>query len=232
MDNIIHEAKSLNHNTFISHVFATSDEGKAEILNVIQYSLSAVLPVVLLNKTIQKFVPEADIEKSSLELLAEIFIQIVVMFIGIVLIHRVITYFPTYSGYKYEAFNLTTVILAFLVIVLSLQTKLGIKVNILVDRAMELWNGPGKENKKQGRKEGMSGQQNHQPSQADSMDDSRMQTGMFPPPPAVTTTNRSSGQGYDYMVKVQGSGSGAPQGDYNDFGPAPANSALAGGSFW
>jgi hypothetical protein len=149
------------------------------------------------------------------------------MFIGIVLIHRVITYFPTYSGYKYEAFNLTTVVLAFLVIVLSLQTKLGIKVNILVDRVMELWNGPGKENKKQGRKEGI---QNHQPSQADSLDDSRTQTGMFPPPPAVTTTNRSSGQGYDYMVKVQGSG--APQGEYSDFGPAPANSALAGGSFW
>ena len=229
MDNIIHEAKSINQNTFISHVFSTTDEGKAEVLNVIQYSLSAILPVVLLNKTIQKFVPEADIEKSSLELLAEIFIQIVVMFIGVVLIHRVITYFPTYSGYKYEAFNLTTVILAFLVIVLSLQTKLGIKVNILVDRVMELWNGPGAEKKKQGRKEAM---QNHQPRQADSVDDSRTQTGMFPPPPAVTTTNRSSGQGYDYMMKV--SGSGAPQGDFNEFSPVPAaaNSLLAGGSFW
>jgi hypothetical protein len=230
MENIIHEAKSINQNTFINHVFDSSDEGKAEILNVIQYSLTAILPVVLLNKTIQKFVPEADIEKSSLELLAEIFIQIVVMFIGVVLIHRVITYFPTYSGYKYEAFNLTTVILAFLVIVLSLQTKLGIKVNILVDRAYELWNGPGAEKNKQGRKEGLT--QNHQPSQADSLDDSRMQTGMYPPPPAVTTSNRSSGQGYDYSLKV--SGSGAPQGDFSDFSPMPAaaNSLLAGGSFW
>jgi len=232
MDNIIHEAKSINHNTFISHVFNTSDEGKAEVLNVIQYSLSAILPVVLLNKTIQKFVPEADIEKSSLELLAEIFIQIVVMFIGIVLIHRIITYFPTYSGYKYEAFNLTTVILAFLVIVLSLQTKLGIKVNILVDMVHELWNGPGAKEKKQGRKEGMSGAQNHQSSQADSLDDSRTQTGMFPPLPSATNTTRNSGQGYDYSVKV--SGSGAPQGDFSDYSAAPAaaNSLLAGGSFW
>jgi hypothetical protein len=230
MENIIHEAKSINQNTFINHVFDSSDEGKAEILNVIQYSLTAILPVVMLNKTIQKFIPEADVEKSSLELLAEIFIQIVVMFIGVVLIHRIITYFPTYSGYKYEAFNLTTVILAFLVIVLSLQTKLGIKVNILVDRAYELWNGPGAEKKKQVRKEGLS---QHQPSQADTLDDSRTQTGMYPPPPAVTTSNRSSGQGFDYMMKVQGTG-GAPQGDFSDFGPAPmpANSALAGGSFW
>ena len=228
MENIIHEAKSINQNTFINHVFDSSDEGKAEILNVIQYSLTAILPVVMLNKTIQKFVPEADVEKSSLELLAEIFIQIVVMFIGVVLIHRVITYFPTYSGYKYEAFNLTTVILAFLVIVLSLQTKLGIKVNILVDRAYELWNGPGAEKKKQGRKEGMN---QHQPSQADSLDDSRTQTGMFPPLPTATNNNRSSGQGFDYAVKVQGTG-GAPQGDFSDFSPMPANSGLAGGSFW
>lgn len=231
MDNIIHEAKSINQNTFLNHVFDSSEEGKAEILNVIQYSLTAILPVVLLNKTIQKYIPEADVEKSSLELLAEIFIQTVVMFIGVVLIHRVITYFPTYSGYKYEGFNLTTVILAFLVIVLSLQTKLGIKVNILVDRALELWNGPGAEKKRPVRKEGMSGVQNHQSSQADSLDDSRNQTGVFPPLPSATNTARNSGQGFDYAVRVSGSG-GAPQGDYSDFGPMPANSGLAGGSFW
>ena len=105
MDSIVQEAKSFNHNSFIEHVFSTSEESKAEILNVIQYSLSAIIPVVGLNKSIQRFIPEADVEKSSLELLAEIFMQLVIMFIGIILIHRLITYFPTYSGYKYESFN-------------------------------------------------------------------------------------------------------------------------------
>ena len=224
MDNIISEARSLNQNTFLNHVFDTSEEGKAEILNVVQYAVTGILPIVALNKTIQKFIPEADIEKSSLEVLAEIFIQIVVMFIGIVLIHRLITYFPTYSGYKYEACNLTTVILAVLVIVLSLQTKMGIKVNILVDRALEMWNGPSKETV---RKESKRPVNNHAVSQADSLDNSGVQNGVFPPAPAVATSNRSSGQGHDYMIKAS-----APMNDYNDFGPAPANSALAGGSFW
>jgi hypothetical protein len=54
---------------------------------------------------------------------------------------------------------------------------------------------------------------------------------MYPPLPTATNNNRSSGQGFDYSLKVSGSG-GAPQGDFSDFGPAPANSALAGGSFW
>jgi hypothetical protein len=227
MDNIISEARSINQNTFLNHIFDTSEEAKAEILNVVQYAITGILPVVALNKTIQKFIPEADIEKSSLEVLAEIFIQIVVMFVGVVIIHRLITYFPTYSGYKYEAFNLTTVILAFLVIVLSLQTKLGIKVNILVDRALELWNGPSKEAVKKDSKRPVN---NHATSQADTLDNSGVQNSMFPPPPAITTSNRSSGQGHDYMLKA--SGQGGPMSDFNEFSPAPANSALAGGSFW
>ena len=224
MDNIISEARSINQNTFLNHIFDTSEEAKAEILNVVQYAITGILPVVALNKTIQKFIPEADIEKSSLEVLAEIFIQIVVMFVGVVLIHRLITYFPTYSGYKYEAFNLTTVILAFLVIVLSLQTKLGIKVNILVDRALELWNGPSNESVKKDSKRPVN---NHATSQADTLDNSGVQNGMFPPAPAMATSNRSSGQGHDYMMKAS-----SPINNFNEFSPAPANSALAGGSFW
>ena len=64
--------------TFISHVFSTKEEDKAEILNVVQYSVFGILPIVILNKLIQKFVPEADPEKSSLELLAEILIQLII----------------------------------------------------------------------------------------------------------------------------------------------------------
>ena len=76
MDNIISEARSINDNTFLNHIFSTAEEGKAEILNVVQYAVMGILPVVALNKTIQKFIPEADVEKSSLEVLAEIFIEL------------------------------------------------------------------------------------------------------------------------------------------------------------
>ena len=58
------------------------------------------------------------------------------------IIHRIITFVPTYSGEKYAEFNLTHIILAMLVIILSLQTKLGEKVSILVDILIELWEGP------------------------------------------------------------------------------------------
>ena len=37
------------------------------MMNIIQYSLMAVVPIVFLNKSIQKFVPDIDEEKGSLE---------------------------------------------------------------------------------------------------------------------------------------------------------------------
>ena len=38
------------------------------MLNVIQYGLMAIIPVIILNKLVHRFIPEADPDKSSLEL--------------------------------------------------------------------------------------------------------------------------------------------------------------------
>ena len=151
------------------------------------------------------------------------------MFCGIILIHRIITYVPTYSGFKYENLMLTNVILAFLIIVLSIQTKLGIKVNILVDRVNELWNGTDGKEKKETVKNGVRVSQplsKHSPSQADYLDNSGTQTGMFPPAPVATTRQSGASDMYDMMMPGRGASSG------NDYGllsgPMAANSVLGG----
>ena len=69
--------------SFFKHVFNFDDDTKGEILNILQYSLIAIIPVIILNKTMQKYVPEADDKKNSLEITAEVVIQIIVMFIGL-----------------------------------------------------------------------------------------------------------------------------------------------------
>jgi hypothetical protein len=126
---------------FVKHVFSFDDDSKSEILNIIQYSLIALIPVVVLNKTMAKYIPEADENKGTLEIVAEVLIQVISMFMGLLIIHRVITFVPTYSGTKYPEYNITFIVLAVLMITLSLQTKLGEKVGILFDRTTELWNG-------------------------------------------------------------------------------------------
>jgi hypothetical protein len=226
---ILQETKESARKTFLGHVFSSAEEDKAEIFNVLQYAIYALIPIVVLNKLIQRFIPEADPDKSSLEILFEIAIQVIVIFCGIIVIHRIITYFPTYSGFKYDNLTLTNVILAFLMIVLSIQSKLGTKANIIVDRVMELWEGTsgGRPDKKslKGSMRVSSPMSGHTSSQADYLDSMASQNDIFPPGPAVQSTSRSDS--YDYMMK---SGGSSAQSDYVTPQIMPANSLL-GGSF-
>jgi hypothetical protein len=219
-------AADIGRKTFFTHVFDTSTESNAEIMNVTQYALLAIIPVLILNKLVQRFVPEADLDKSSMELTIEIVLQTIIMFIGILFIHRVITYIPTYSGFRYEHLTLTNVVLAFLVIVLSLQTKLGIKVNILYDRVIDLWNGTSPEEKKTAMKNRVRVNESmvtHTPSQADYLDGGAG-SAMYPPAPIVQSKPNSS---YDHMMRG-GQAAAAPM---MSMGPAPANSMLGGSGF-
>lgn len=126
---------------FVSHLFANTAEGKAEVLNIFQYVFLAVIPVFMLNKAISLYIPGADETKDTIEMLVEIVLQLIFMFGGIILIHRLITYMPTYSGYKYDPLILTNAILSFLIILFSIQSKLSAKMNILYFRAQEKING-------------------------------------------------------------------------------------------
>jgi len=197
--------------TFFNHVFSTTDESKAEIMNVLQYAGLALIPVVVLNKIIQRFIPDADPDKSSLEIVFEILLQIVLIFTGIILIHRSITYFPAYSGFPYGNLLLTNSTLTFLIIILSIQTKMGIKVNILLDRVMEMWNG-GSEPAPQ-RRRGGGAAPSHTESRADHLDNPTVQAGLMPPAPVSTTR-----------------GAQAPVQQF-DMEPVAANSVFGGGGF-
>lgn len=126
---------------FFNHVLDFGDESKTEFMNLAQFSILALIPIVVLNKTVHSLVPEANMMKGSLELSMEVLGQTVVMLSGLVLIQRIITFIPTYSGESYKLGSMLTIVLPFLMILLSLQTKLGEKSNILYKRAMDKWNG-------------------------------------------------------------------------------------------
>ena len=136
------ESSSSSKPGFFKHVFNFDSDSKAEMLNIIQYALLALIPIIILNKLMQKYIPEADEEKGSLEISAEVLLQIIIIVLGIFFVDRLVTYVPTYSGIKYLDFSVTTVVIATLLILLSLQTKLGEKISLLFDRVMELWDGP------------------------------------------------------------------------------------------
>ena len=147
-------------------------------MNMIQYAILAFIPIILVLKVTRTYVPEANEEKGSLELLAESLFQVVFILLSFWFINRIITYIPTYSKKPYKEFNETTFIIGFVFILLTIQTKLGEKISILTDRVMELWSGDAslKQNDSQSSKvkitQPLAG---HQPSRADKMGFTTMQ---------------------------------------------------------
>jgi hypothetical protein len=230
---------------FFKHVFNFDDDSKSDILNILQYALIAIIPVVILNKSIGKYVPESDDKKGSLEITAEIVIQIIVTFMGLLIIHRGITFIPTYSETKYPEFHIVYIILAILMITMSLQTKLGEKVSILVDRVMELWDGKTDTKKKNGKNivkvsQPISGQITGQ-----QMNNAAMSQSIYSDGTAISslpTNDVQYGGGntmqpqqlpdYDAMYKKDNTplvGAASPGGIQESFGPVAANEAIGGG---
>jgi len=197
---------NLPQKNFFSHVFDFDKESQNDILNCLQYVLLALIPTIILNKVIQKIIPATTEEKGNVEILAEILGQIVFMFIGFMLIHRLITYFPTWSKIDYKDVNIIGIAIVFLSLMLTIQSKVGTKTNILLDRLFEYWEG-----NKQSSKPQQQQQQQQQPQQASLL-----------PPPMVQTNAPSMG------VPTQG-----PQPDFNKMYEGPntplVNAMVPGG---
>jgi hypothetical protein len=229
---------------FFKYVFNFDDDSKGDMLNIIQYAVLAIIPIVAINKFMQGYVPEADDEKGSLELSMEVILQTIVMFIGIFFVNRIITYIPTYSGVKYPDFSVIYIILAVLMITLSLQTKLGEKVSILSDRLVELWNGKQDTKKQNAQKgnvrvsqpisQGAGGMppQMQSPNQAainQAMSDNYSTSiSMLPSDPQIPDYSNMYKQTTTPLVNANTPGMNEP---FSGGGPMAANEALGGGMF-
>ena len=143
MENITETVKAVPSDSlgFFKYVFNFDDENKCEILNMGQYAVLAIIPVLIVLKAVKHLVPEEDESKGSLEIMAESLGQLLFIICAIWFINRMIRYVPTYSGCEYGKFNATNFLLPFIIILATMQTKLGAKLNILLDRVVDRWEG-------------------------------------------------------------------------------------------
>jgi hypothetical protein len=133
---------------FFKYVFEFNSHTKCQMLNIIQYSLLSLIPIVFINTLMQYYVPEADDTKSSLEIIIEVLFQILFIILSLFYINRIIFYIPTVSKEHYQDLNFTSLILSIFLVILSLQTKLGDKINILIKNFLGLFNVDKSNNKK------------------------------------------------------------------------------------
>jgi hypothetical protein len=126
---------------FIDYVFNFNRENMDNISNLWQYTFIAIPLVLICLKLLNYLSPEADDTKGSLEIIFEIFISINVLLLTIWFVNKIIRYIPTRSKALYHSFNEINFILPFLILLFTIDTKLGNKINILIDRAYDLYNG-------------------------------------------------------------------------------------------
>jgi len=122
--------------SFLSYMSTITEQDKTTILNLGQYILLAIVPITILLKLLAHFSPIQDPSKGSIELLIEVVMQLLVVVIALYFIHKMILYLPTYSKKAYEHVNFTTIVLPFIFLLFTLDTNIGDKVNVLLERVM------------------------------------------------------------------------------------------------
>jgi len=217
---------------FFKTVFDFEEDSKSEIANMVQYVILAIIPTIIILKAVKYAIPEEDDSKGSLEIFVEIISQMAFIVIAMYLSNKAIKYVPTYSGTKYIGSNdLSVLLLPFVILLLTMQTKIGTKVNILFDRAVQLWQGTTDASSGNAKpptvklSQPLAGQ--HYASRADSIDTNQL----LPHVPSPSTQMPSQGPDTNQMYRAQPTpmpGSASPGNmDYSE--PDAANNG--GGNF-
>lgn len=131
-ENITSKFNNIADSGFIKHVTRFDSDTKSELSNLIQYLVIVIVPFYLLNKGIANIMPEFDEKKGNIELLGEVIIHSITLLLGIYIIHRIVTYLPTFSGDNLAEINFMNI--AFLIIFIGLNSDNGKKVNIVYER--------------------------------------------------------------------------------------------------
>jgi len=144
-----------NGKGFVEHVFNLNNDSKNEIFNAVQYLAMIFIPLLFLNNIVESLIPKLDPKKSNPELLGEILGHSLFLICSIVFLHRIISFFPTYSGRDYDKISL----IEFVLFVVLAVPKISNKSKELFKRLNIAWEG--KEEAKKSNKNN----QNNQPNQ-------------------------------------------------------------------
>lgn len=220
-----------NFSNIFNYVFNFNDENKNELMNLIQYAVLAIIPIVLILKSVKTIFPEDDENKGSIEILAESIGQIIFLIVTIWLSDRAIKYIPTYSEAKYSNFNFMHALIPFMVIILTMHSKLAGKINILTERLCDYATGDNKQpftnqnHVKVSQPLANRPAVSHQPSQADYLDQSQL----LPSNPQLTAMPQQQQQPMQQQQPQQQQMQQQPQ----SFGePMAANDGVGGFASW
>lgn len=126
--------KPITNQGFFTYVFKLSKFKQEDLMNIVQYTLLSISPVILFVYFSKKYFPTVHENDSSLYIFIITVIQLLFMIIGIFFIDRIINYIPTLSGKYYETINLTTIVIIFVLFMLLINGGFRERTKILLHR--------------------------------------------------------------------------------------------------
>jgi len=123
--------------SFLSHMFNFDNDTKVELMNLGQYAIISIIPLIALVKIIDSVLPNFDPSKGNIELSMEILIHIALLITAVFLVDRFVKYIPTYSGKAHKAINFLNIVIMFYLT----TDKIGEKIGELSNRVSDMWNG-------------------------------------------------------------------------------------------
>ena len=122
--------------SFFSYIFSLNANEKNDLLNIVQYTVLAIIPIIIILKLMKKYIPNENDKKASIEILIELVLQLIVIFAAFWFIHKLITFIPTYSTAAYPSFNTIQLIIPVIFILFSMNSTISEKATILLNRVL------------------------------------------------------------------------------------------------
>ena len=134
MDHI--EGGSDESKSFFSYMFSLNSNEKNDLINMLQYSVLAIIPIIIVLKLMKKYIPSEDDKKASIEILIELVLQLIIIFASFWFIHKLIAFIPTYSKAAYPHFSIIQLIIPITFILFSMNSSISEKGTILLNRIL------------------------------------------------------------------------------------------------
>jgi hypothetical protein len=84
----------------------------------------------------KNYIPLENDEKGTIEITIEVVLQLFIIFIAFLFIHKLVVFIPTYSTVPYGKMNLIHIIIPVVFLLLCMKSSISEKLSILVDRFM------------------------------------------------------------------------------------------------
>ena len=124
--------------SFVNYMFSMTDGEKVEIINMFQYIILAIIPILLIVRLMHNYIPPVNNKKATIEILIELIVQLVVLFALFFFIHKLIAFIPTYTKQQYQNVQFLPLVLPLLFVLFTMDKNVGEKAQIVLKRILVL----------------------------------------------------------------------------------------------